>query len=140
MTLDWRNRANIAIIIAAATVAAIISGTVITGGAIVTVGSIVRVPTVVSIVVFIRRPSAQETPYSQVLLGRLIVILLFRGGVVPFLGHVIIVIFQFPVEEELEALAVGQGLIVLWPGPEVPLLCVPVQRSAGLIGGLGVEL
>jgi hypothetical protein len=33
----------------------------------------------------------------------------------PFLGHVVIVIFifQFPVEEELEVLTVGQGLVVL---------------------------
>jgi hypothetical protein len=57
-------------------------------------------------------------------------------------GHVVIVIFifQFPLEEELDVFAVGQGLIVLWPGLEVPLLCVPVRRSAGLIGGLGVKL
>jgi hypothetical protein len=49
---------------------------------------------------------------------------------VPFPGHVIIVIFififLFPIEEELEVLAVGQGLVILWPGPEVPLLCVLV--------------
>jgi hypothetical protein len=32
---------------------------------------------------------------------------------VPFPGHVIVFIFQFPIEEELEVLAVGQGLIVL---------------------------
>jgi hypothetical protein len=34
---------------------------------------------------------------------------------VPFLGHnvVVIFIFQFPVEEELEVLAIGEGLIVL---------------------------
>jgi hypothetical protein len=110
-----------------ATVAAIISGTVVTGGAIVVVGSVVGVPTVVSIVVFVRWLSAQETPRRRVLLGRLIVILLFRG-VVPFLGHVVIVIFifQFPVEEELEVLTVGQGLVVLWPDPEVSLLCVSV--------------
>jgi hypothetical protein len=32
----------------------------------------------------------------------------------PFPGHVIIIfIFQFPVEEELEVLAIDQGLIVL---------------------------
>jgi hypothetical protein len=33
----------------------------------------------------------------------------------PFLGHIVIVIFifQFPVEEELEVLAVGQGLVIL---------------------------
>jgi hypothetical protein len=60
----------------------------------------------------------------------------------PFPGHIIVVIFifQFPVEEELEVLTVGQGLIVLCLGLEVPLLCVSVQRSVGLIGGLGVEL
>jgi anthranilate/para-aminobenzoate synthase component II len=34
---------------------------------------------------------------------------------------VIVFIFQFPIEEELEVLAIGQGLIVLSPGPEVPL-------------------
>jgi hypothetical protein len=126
MTLDWRNRADVTIVIAAATVAAIVSGAVITGGAI----------------VFVRWPGAQETPCRRVLLGRLIIILLFRGGVMPFPGHVIVVIFifQFPVEEELEVLAIGQGLIVLWSGPEVPVLCVLVQRSAGLISSLGVEL
>jgi hypothetical protein len=33
----------------------------------------------------------------------------------PFPGHiaVVIFIFQFPIEEELEVLTVGQGLIVL---------------------------
>jgi hypothetical protein len=33
----------------------------------------------------------------------------------PFPGHVIVVIFifQFPIDEELKVLAVGQGLIVL---------------------------
>jgi hypothetical protein len=33
----------------------------------------------------------------------------------PFPGHIvaIIFIFQFPVEEELEVLAIGQGFIVL---------------------------
>jgi hypothetical protein len=36
----------------------------------------------------------------------------------PFVGHVVIIfIFQFPVEEELEVLAVDQGLIVLRSGP-----------------------
>jgi hypothetical protein len=60
----------------------------------------------------------------------------------PFLRHVIIIIFifQFPIEEELEVLAVGQGLVIFSLGPEVPLLYVPVQRSVGLIGGFGVEL
>jgi hypothetical protein len=89
----------------------IISGTIITGGAIIAVGSVVRVPTVV----FVRRLGAQETPCHRVLLGRLIIILLFRGGVMPLIGHiaVVIFIFQFPVEEELEVLAIGQGLVVL---------------------------
>jgi hypothetical protein len=61
---------------------------------------------------------------------------------VPFPGHVVIIIFifQFPIKEELEVLAIGQGLTVLGLGPEDPLLCVPVQRSAGLIGSIGVEL
>jgi hypothetical protein len=87
------------------------TGTVITGGAIVAFGSIVRVPAVI----FVRQPGAQETPCRWVLLGRLIIILLFRGGVMPFPGHVIVIIFtfQFPVEEELEVLAIGQGLIIL---------------------------
>jgi hypothetical protein len=104
MALDWRNRANVAIIITTAVVVAVVSGTVITSGAIIAVGSVIGVPTVVSVVVFIRR-----TPCHRVLLGRLIVVLLFRGGGVPFPGHVIIIIFifQFPVEEELEVLAVG---------------------------------
>jgi hypothetical protein len=91
MTLDWRNHADVTIIIAAVAIAAIISGTIITGGALVATGSIGGVPTIV----FVRRPDAQETPYHQVLLGRLVVIVLFRGGVVPFLGHVIVVIFIF---------------------------------------------
>jgi hypothetical protein len=124
MALDWRNRVDVAIIIATVAVAAIISDTVITGGAIVAVGSVIGVPAVV----FVRRAGAQETPYRWVLLGQLVVILLFWGGVVPFPGHVIVVmfIFQVPIEEELEVLAVGQGLIVLWPGTEVPVLGVPV--------------
>jgi hypothetical protein len=34
---------------------------------------------------------------------------------VPFPGHIIIVvfIFQFPIEDELEVLAISQGLVVL---------------------------
>jgi hypothetical protein len=100
--LDWRNCTYVAIVI----VAAIVAGTVITGGAIVAIGSIVRVPAVISIVVFIRWPGAQETPCSRILLSRLIVILLFRGGFMPFPGHVVVIIFifQFPIEEELEVL------------------------------------
>jgi hypothetical protein len=69
-------------------------------------------------------------------------VLLFWGGVVPFLGHIVVVvfIFQFPAMEELEVLTIGQGLIIFWLDPEVPLLCVPMQRSTGLIGGFGVKL
>jgi hypothetical protein len=140
--LDWRNRADVTIVIAAAAVAAIISGTIITGGAIIAVGSVIRVPVVISVVIFVRWPGTHETPCRRVLLGWLIVILIFWGGVVPFPGHIIIIlfIFQFLIEEELEVLDIGQGLVVLWPGPEVPHLFVPVQRSAGLIGGIRVEL
>jgi hypothetical protein len=138
VALHWRNRADITIIMTAAVVA--VSGTIVAGGAIIAVNSVVGVPTVVSIVVFIGRPGTQETSYHRVFLGWLIVVLLFWGGVMPFPGHIVVIIFifQFPVEEELEVLTVGQGLVVLWPGLEVPLLCVLVQRSAGLIGGLGV--
>jgi hypothetical protein len=114
MALDWRNCAGVAIIIAAAAVTAVFSGTVITSGAIIAIGSIVGVPTVISVVIFIRRPGVQKTPCRRVLLGRLIIILLFRG-VMPFLGHVVIIIFifQFPIEEDLEVLAVDQGLIII---------------------------
>jgi hypothetical protein len=107
MVLDWRNRIDVAIIITAAAVAAIISGTVITGGAIVAVGSIIGVPAIVSVIIFIRWPGAQETPCRRVLLGWLIIILLFRGGVMPFPGHIVVVIFifQFPIEKEQEVLA-----------------------------------
>jgi hypothetical protein len=126
--LDWRNRTDITIVIAAATVAAIVSGTIVAGGAIITVDSVVEVPTVVSIVVFIGWPGAQETSCRRVFLGRLVIILLFQGGVVPFPRHIIVIvfIFQFAIEEELEVLAIGQGLVVLWPGPLVPLFYVPV--------------
>jgi hypothetical protein len=57
-TLDWRNRADVAIVITAAAVTAIVSGTVITGGVIVAIGSVVGVPTIISVVVFVRRPGA----------------------------------------------------------------------------------
>jgi hypothetical protein len=97
MMLDCRNRADIAIVITVAVVAAIVSGIVITGGAIIVVGSVVGVPAVVSVVVFVRRPSAQETPCRRVLVSRLIVIFMF----------------QFLIGVELGVLAVGQGLIVL---------------------------
>jgi hypothetical protein len=113
--LDWRNRADITIVITAVAVAAVVFGTIVAGGAIVTVDSVVRVPAVVSIVVFIERPGTQETSYRRVFLGRLVVVHLFRGGVMPFPGHIVVIafIFQFPIEEELEVLAVGQGLIVI---------------------------
>jgi hypothetical protein len=108
--LDRRTCTNIAI--TAAPIAAIISSAVITGGAVITIGSVVGVPVVVSIVVFIGRPGAQETPCCQVLLSRLIVFLLRGGGVVP-IPRLIVLVFKFPVEKELEILAIGQGLIVL---------------------------
>jgi hypothetical protein len=93
--LDWRNRADITIIIIAAAVTAVISSTIIAGGAIITVNSVFGVLTIVSIIVFIGRPSAQETSCRRVFLDRLIVVLLFRGGVVIFLGHIVIVVFIF---------------------------------------------
>jgi hypothetical protein len=115
VALDWRDCADITIIIITAAIAAVVSGTIIAGGTIVAVDSVVGVPAVVSIIVFIGRLGTQETSYRRVFLGRLVIVLLFQGGVVPFPGHIIIIvfIFQFPVEEELEVLAVGQGLIVL---------------------------
>jgi hypothetical protein len=115
MALDCSNHANVAIVIATVTVAAVVSDTVITSGAIVAVDSVVRVPSVVSIVIFVKRPGAEETCYCWVLLGRLVVVLLFQGGVVPFPGHVVIVIFifQFRIGEELEVFTISQGLVVL---------------------------
>jgi hypothetical protein len=113
--LDWRDRTDITIVITAITVAAVVSGTIVAGGAIVAIDSVVRVPAIVSIVVFIGWLGAQETSCRQVFLSWLVVILLSWGGVVPFPRHIIIFffIFQFPVEEELEVLIVGQGLVVL---------------------------
>jgi hypothetical protein len=138
VVLNWRNRADITIVITAAAIVVVVSCTIIAGGAIIAVDSIIGVPAVV----FIGRPGAQETSCHWVFLGWLVIILLFWGGVVPFPWHIIVVvfIFQFPIEEELEVLTIDQGLIIFWPGLEVPLLCIPVQRSAGLIGGLGVKL
>jgi hypothetical protein len=66
----------------------------------------------------------------------------FRGGVVPIprLVVIIVLVFQFPVEKELEILTIGHGLIVLWPSLEVPFLCILVQRSVGLMSSSGVKL
>jgi hypothetical protein len=110
MALDWRTWADIAVTVAP--IAAIISSAVVTRRDIVTIGSIIGVLTVV--VVFVGRPSAQETPCRRVLLSRLIIIV-FQGGVVPIprLVVVIVLIFQFPVENELVILAICQGLIIL---------------------------
>jgi hypothetical protein len=36
-------------------------------------------------------------------------------------------------KENLEVLIVGQGLIIVRPNAEVPLLCVPMQRSESLV-------
>jgi hypothetical protein len=58
---------------------------------------------------------------------------------IPGLIIIIILVFQFPVEKELEILAIDQGLIVLWPSPEVPFLCILVERSTGLMSGSEVE-
>jgi hypothetical protein len=106
VVLDWRNRADIIIVITDATV---VSDTIVA------VDSVVGVPTIISIITFIGRPDVQETSCRRVFLDRLVVLLLFQGGVVPFPGHIIVIvfIFQFPIEEELEVLAIGQGLIVL---------------------------
>jgi hypothetical protein len=65
--LDRRTCADI--VVAAAPVAAIISNAIMTGGSIITIGSIVGVPAVVSVIVFIGRPGALETPYRRVLLS-----------------------------------------------------------------------
>jgi hypothetical protein len=58
MVLDWRNRADVAIIIAAAAIIAIVFGTIIISWAIVVIGFVIRVPTVISIIVFVRGPGA----------------------------------------------------------------------------------
>jgi hypothetical protein len=137
--LDQRTCANITV--TAAPVAAIISSTVVTGRVVITIGSVIGVPAVISVVIFIGRPGAQETPYRWVLLSWLVIVI-FRGRVVPIprLVVIIVLIFQFPVEKELEILTIGQELIILWISPEVLLLCIPVQRSTGLMSSLGVEL
>jgi hypothetical protein len=57
----------------------IISSAIVTGGAVIIIGFVVGVPTVISVVIFIGRPGAQETPCHRFLLSRLIVFLLFRG-------------------------------------------------------------
>jgi hypothetical protein len=75
MMLDRRTCTDIAI--AAATVTTIISSTIIIGGAIITIGSVVRVPAVISIIVFVGRPSVQETPCHWILLSQLVIFLLF---------------------------------------------------------------
>jgi hypothetical protein len=74
-------------------VAAIISSTVITGGVVITISSIIGVPTVVSIVILVRWPGAQETPYRRVLLSRLIIVV-FRG-VVPIPRLIIVIVLVF---------------------------------------------
>jgi hypothetical protein len=119
-----------------------LSSAIVTRGAVITIDSVVGVPAVVSVIIFIGWPGMQETPCHRVLLSRLIVFLLFWGWVVPIprLIIVVVLVFQFPVEKELEILAIGQGLIILWPRPEVPLLCILVQRSAVLMSGPRVEL
>jgi hypothetical protein len=71
--LDWGNRTDITIVITAATVAVVISGTIITGEAIIAIDSVVRV----SDVIFIGRPGAQEPSYRRVFLGRVIDVLFF---------------------------------------------------------------
>jgi hypothetical protein len=109
MTLDRRTCTDI--IVATAPVAAIISSAVVTGGAIITISSVVGVPAVVSVIVFVGRPDAQETPCRRVLLSRLVVFLLFRGAVVPIPR--LVLVFQVPIEKELEILTIGQGLIAL---------------------------
>jgi hypothetical protein len=88
---EWRNHTNITIIITTATVATVVSDTIVAGGAIVAVDSVVRVPAVISI----GQPGVQETSCRLVFLGRLIVIVLFRGGVMPFLGHIVVIVFVF---------------------------------------------
>jgi hypothetical protein len=75
MALDWRTCVDIAVV--AAPVAGINSSAVITGGAVITISSVIGVPIIVSIIVFIRRAGAQETPCRRVLLCRLVVFLLF---------------------------------------------------------------
>jgi hypothetical protein len=104
VALDWRDRADITIVITATAVTVVVSGTIVANGAIIAVDSVVEVPAVVSIVVFIGQLGAQETSCHRVFLGRFIIVVLFRGGVVPFLGHIVVVvfIFQFPIEEEPE--------------------------------------
>jgi hypothetical protein len=51
-----------------------------------------RVPAIISVIIFIRLPGAQETPYCRVLLNRLIVFLLLQGGVVPIPKLIVVVL------------------------------------------------
>jgi hypothetical protein len=108
MALDRRTCADITI--TAAPIATIISSAVVTRGAVITIDSIIGVP---AVVVSIGRPGAQETLCRRVLLSRLVIFLLFRGGVIPIPRLIVVLVFQFPVEKELEILAIGQGLIIL---------------------------
>jgi hypothetical protein len=102
MVLDRRTCANI--IVAAAPIIEIISSAVVTGRAVITIGPVVEIP----VIVFVGWPGVQEIAYHQVLLSRL-VIFAFRGGVVPFprLVVIIVLVFQFPVQKELEILAIN---------------------------------
>jgi hypothetical protein len=107
--LDWGNCADITIVITTTAVTAVVSGTIVAGEAIIAINSVIGVPAAVFIVVFSGLPDTEEASYHRFFLSQLITVLLFRGGVVPFPGHIVVIIFnfQFPIKEELEVLAVG---------------------------------
>ena len=56
--------------------------------------------------------------------------LLFRGGVDSIRrGVFLVAILRLILEQEPEVFSLGLGLVLLGDGPEVELLCIPMQRS-----------
>ena len=60
--------------------------------------------------------------------------LLFRGGVDSVRrGVFLVAVLRLLLEQEPEVFSLGLGLVFLGDGPEVELLCIPVQRSQRFI-------
>ena len=60
--------------------------------------------------------------------------LLFRGGIGSIPGEAVVTgTLRLLLEQEPEVFSFGLGLIVFRDGPEIELLCIPMQRSKRLV-------
>lgn len=127
-TFGWRGRVSLVVVVVVVAVHAVNVARPLAG-----------VPVIV--VVIIKEPNKEGLLRHQVILGGRIAFLALRGLIGFVLGEEIVVaLLPVHTEEDIKVLTIVDGGLVLELHREVPLLCIPVQRSDSLIGSHGVPL